>query len=221
MRVRPHRAIAGAAVTVFSGEKKFPDTSDVIETVGPWFFPPFASLITSAGRLLLAMIEACVEEKHGTYLFCDTDSLAIVSSKKGGVLDIAGGGSTSILLCDEVPEIIEAFSSLNPYNREIVRGSILNLVDSNYLDCEPLKKRRQLYGYSIAAKRYALYEKIGREDIRIVDPKAHGVGFLYPPKDSPKDWDKDIPQWIYEMWDYIVRGALHIERKPPFWVDMP
>lgn len=208
-------------VKVFSGEKKFADSSDVIETAGPWFFPPFASLITSAGRLLLAMIEACVEEKHGTYLFCDTDSLAIVSSKRGGVLDISGSGRTRILLWDEVQEIIEAFSSLNPYDRTIVKGSILNLVDSNYVDCDPTKKRHQLYGYSIAAKRYALYEKTGPKDIQIVDPKAHGVGFLYPPKNSPKDWDKDIPQWIYEMWDYIVRGALNLERKAPSWVEIP
>jgi hypothetical protein len=75
-------------VKVFSGEKHFPDDSDVIEKSGKWFFPPSASLITSAGRLLLAMTEACVEEKQGTYLFCDTDSLAIVSSKDGGELAI-------------------------------------------------------------------------------------------------------------------------------------
>ena len=31
------------------------DSSDVLEDPGTWFFPPLASLITSAGRLLLAM----------------------------------------------------------------------------------------------------------------------------------------------------------------------
>jgi hypothetical protein len=66
-----------------------------------------------------------------------------------------------------------------------------------------------------------LYERIGRKDINIVEPKAHGIGFLYPPKDSPKDWDKDVPQWIYELWDYIVRGALNLERKPPSWLQVP
>ena len=78
-----------------------------------------------------------------------------------------------------------------------------------------------LYGYSIAAKRYALYERIGEKDIRIVDPKAHGIGFLYPPKDSPKEWKEDVPQWIYEMWDYIVRGALNLKRKSPSWLNIP
>ena len=117
--------------------------------------------------------------------------------------------------------IVDKFAALNPYNRKIVKGSILNLVDANYVDSDPKKPQRQLYGYSIAAKRYALYEKIGKNDIKIVDPKAHGIGFLYPPKDSPKDWKEDVPQWIYEMWDYIVRGALNLKRKAPSWLEYP
>ncbi|MFI5420221.1 MAG: hypothetical protein ACHQ1H_04580, partial [Nitrososphaerales archaeon] len=205
---------------VFSGEKNFRDSSDVIEKPGAWFFPPFASLITSAGQLLLAMTEACVDEKLGTYLFCDTDSLAIVSSKNGGVLDIPGSDGIRILSWIDVQDIVDRFASLNPYDSKIVKGSILNLVDSNHIDSDSAKQRRQLYGYSIAAKRYALYERV-HKDIKVVDPKAHGVGFLYPPQHSPKDWDRDVPQWIYEMWDYIVRGALNLERKDPAWVEIP
>jgi hypothetical protein len=169
----------------------------VIEKPGPWFFPPLASLITAGGRLLLAMTETCVEEKKGTYLFCDTDSLAIVASKKGGLLRIPGSRGVRILSWAEVQIIVDKFSALNPYDRKIVKGSILNLVDANYVDSNPKNRQRQLYGYGIAAKRYALYEKAGRNDITIIDPKAHGIGFLYPPKDSPKDWKEDVPQWIY------------------------
>jgi hypothetical protein len=44
---------------------------------------------------------------------------------------------------------------------------------------------------------------------------------LYPPKDSPKEWKEDVPQWIYEMWDYIVRGALRLKRKKPSWLNIP
>jgi hypothetical protein len=210
-------------VSVFSGEKNFSDTSDVIENPGPWFFPPLASLITAGGRLLLAMAEACVSEEHGTYLFCDTDSLAIVSSKNSGRLRIAGAERASILSHAEVRAIVDKFAALNPYNRTIVKGSILNVVDANYVDSDPRKPQRQLYGYSIAAKRYALYEKIGEKHIKIVDPKAHGIGFLYPPKDSPKGWEKDhdVPKWIYEMWEYIVRGALKLKRDAPSWFNLP
>jgi hypothetical protein len=208
-------------VKVFSGEKIFSDHSDVIEKPGAWFFPPLASLITSGGRLLLAMTEACVKEKQGTYLFCDTDSLAIVASKKGGPLRIPGSKGVRILSWAEVQAIVDKFAALNPYDRKIVKGSILNLVDANYVDSDPKKPQRQLHGYSIAAKRYALYVRIGQNDIKIIDPKAHGIGFLYPPKDSPKDWKEDVPQWIYEMWDYIVRGALKLKRKAPSWLNLP
>ena len=143
------------------------------------------------------------------------------NSENGGSLNIPGSEGLRILKWDEVTEIVERFSSLNPYNRRAVKGSILNLVDANFIDSDPAKPRRQLYGYSIAAKRYALYEKTGKPDITIVDPKAHGIGFLYPPKDSPKDWDKEVPQWIYELWDYIVRCSLNLPRKAPSWLDIP
>jgi hypothetical protein len=81
---------------IYSGEKSFSDSSETVENAGMWFFAPLASLITSAGRLLLGMTEACVQEKQGSYLFCDTDSLAIVSSKEGGDLNIPGSENKRI-----------------------------------------------------------------------------------------------------------------------------
>jgi len=45
------------------------------EKPGAWYFPPLASLITSGGRLLLAMLDKCVQDLPGNYLFCDTDSI--------------------------------------------------------------------------------------------------------------------------------------------------
>lgn len=118
-------------------------------------------------------------------------------------------------------EIVDRFISLNPYDPKAVKGSILNLVDANFVDSDPNKSQRQLYGHSIAAKRYTLYVKIGKSELEIIDPKAHGIGFLYPPKHSPKDWGEDIPQWIYEMWDYIVRNSLGLKYKMPTWIDIP
>lgn len=221
VELNPDALARKSPVRVFSGEATFPDSSDVIEKPGPWFFPPLASLITSSGRLLLAMAEASVEEKRGTYLFCDTDSLAVVASRDGGPLCIPGSDGICTLSWSEVQAIVDKFSALNPYNRRIVKGSILNFVDANYVDSDPDKPRRQLYGYSIAAKRYALYERMGKTDIRIVDPKAHGIGFLYPPKDSPKGWEKGAPLWVYEMWDHIVRGALSLGRTDPAWLALP
>jgi hypothetical protein len=30
-----------------------------------------------------------------------------------------------------------------------------------------------------------------------------------------------VAQWIYEMWDYIVRGVLKLKRRAPTWLDVP
>jgi hypothetical protein len=67
-------------VNYFSGEQRGRVDSNYVENPGAWYFPPLASLITSGGRLLLAMLEKSVQERGGGYLFCDTDSLCIVGS---------------------------------------------------------------------------------------------------------------------------------------------
>ena len=235
-------------VTVFSGDESFSDSSRVVEKRGKWFAPYLATLITSAGRLLLAMLEIEVQRAGGTYLYCDTDSLAIVASKEGGPLCVPGAEGKYILTWDEVYQITAKFRALNPYDPSEV-PDLLCLTDDNYVckcshelvsehdevgnceargcDCQTRKKaRRQLWGLGIAAKRYTLFEKVyahnGRLiDIKIINPKAHGVGFLYPPKDNPRGWKLDAPVWIYEMWDYIVRGFLNLRRKQPTWANLP
>ena len=235
-------------VMVFSGDANFPDSARVTERRGKWFAPYLATLITSAGRLLLAMLEVEVTRAGGTYLYCDTDSLAIVASEEGGQLRVPGAEGKCILTWDEVDRIAAKFQALNPYDPGTVED-LLNLTDDNFVcrcshelktdhdedgDCEvqgcnckaKKKVRRQLWGVGIAAKRYALFEKIFDEheklvDVRIVNPKAHGIGFLYPPKDNPKNWKREAPLWIYEMWDYIVRGFLGLRRTLPQWASLP
>jgi len=54
-----------------------------------------------------------------------------------------------------------------------------------------------------------------------VEPKAHGLGYFHPPKDSPKKWKKETPKWIFEVWDWIIRGVLGMERKKPSWFNLP
>jgi hypothetical protein len=194
------------------------------------------------------MLEVEVTRAGGTYLYCDTDSLAIVSSEEGGQLRVPGAAGKRILPWDEVDRIAAKFRALNPYDPGTVED-LLNLTDDNFVcrcshelkndhdqagvcevqgcNCKANKKvRRQLWGLGIAAKRYALFEKIFDErgklvDIRIVNPKAHGIGFLYPPKDNPKNWKREAPLWIYQMWDYIVRGFLELRRTLPQWASLP
>src|SRR5256886_5155250 len=58
---------------------------------GEYCFPPLASLITGAARLMLALLEHCVSELSGTYVMEDTDSMAIVATEHGGLVRCPGG----------------------------------------------------------------------------------------------------------------------------------
>ena len=203
---------------VFSGEESFETTSDVVEEPGKWFAPHIASLITSGGRMLLAMLEKSIELEGGTFLFCDTDSAAVVSAKQRQEIVMPDGAKPiKALSWEEVQSIVDRFELLNPYNPDLVSGSILKI---HKLNRDHNKERRQLFGYCIAAKRYALYTKTD-SDIEIVEPKAHGLGYFYPPKDSPENWKPETPQWIFEAWDWIMRGVLGLTRTKPAWFDLP
>ncbi len=213
-------------IRVYSGEDDYipPKRFHVKEKQGHWYAPYLASLITAGGRLLLAMLETSVTNAGGTHAWADTDALAIVSSKKGRSLrHIPGCKEIKALPWSTVKQITAKFEDLNPYDAvKDVDVRLLNLVDANYQNFDPSLPRRQLFGFSIAAKRYALYERAGNQ-VSIVDPKAHGLGYLYPPADSPKNWDDDheAPRWIYEFWEYLLRIALRLEGKPPRWRARP
>jgi hypothetical protein len=126
----------------------------VVEEPEKWFAPHIASLITAGGRLLLAMLEKCITDAGGTDLFCDTDSAAIVATKRRQRIAMPDGAQSIIALSwKKVQRIVDRFQSLNPYNLD---GSILKIHKLNW---DGNKQRRQLYGYSIAAKRYALHIK--------------------------------------------------------------
>jgi hypothetical protein len=213
-----------ARVRVFSGEDSFEhkELCRIAEAPGKWYAPYLASLITSGGRLLLAMLEASVTNAGGTWLYADTDALAIVSSEHGESLNhILGCEKVRALASKEVDAIVASFESLNPYDRKAIPGSILNLTDDNYKDSDPKKPRRKrLLGMSISAKRYNLYERDGNK-ITIVNPKAHGLGYLYPPTDSPEGWDDDhdAPKWIYDAWEWIVGKLLNLNPPDPPWFN--
>ena len=83
-------------------------------------------------------------------------------------------------------------------------GSILSLVKANHVDSDSRKPRRQLYGYSVSSKRYAIYEKLGHDDIKVVEPKAHGLGYLAAPKVVAGE---DIKQ------DILKTGIRKLERE--------
>ena len=124
------------------------------------------------------------ETTGSTHLCCDTDALTIVASRTGGMVTMPNGAPPiKALPWNQVEQIADRFDSLSPYNRAIV-PHLLRLTDENY---DKNGKQRQLFGLSIAAKRYALYTTRckqpfceHRKCVEIIDPKAHGLIFFAP-----------------------------------------
>src|SRR5260370_13413666 len=119
-------------ITVYSGDHiKEQSAPDTIEQPGSFYFPLLGALITSGGRLLLAMIERCVRDAGGTYLCCDTDALTIVASKEGELVQMPNGAPpVQALSWSEVEQIMRRFDALSPYDPKIV-PHLLRLTDEN------------------------------------------------------------------------------------------
>lgn len=204
-------------VTIHGLDQPFTQQLATVESPGEYSFPPLAACITGAARLMLALVEHLVTDADGGYAFCDTDSMAIIATPKGGVVSCPGGplliaeGREGLcaLSYAEVDDIISRFTSLNPYNPELVSGSILELeewnLDPNY------GERRQLYCYAISAKRYAMYnlDEHGRPILR--KWSEHGLGHLLNPID-PRSEDRNLARRI---WQEILDDVLGFGRARP------
>ena len=111
---------------------------------------------------MLALLERCVTDLCGTYAMEDTDSMAIVATQRGGLIECEGGthrkgGKPAItaLSWAQVASIAKRFEALNPYDRSAIPGSVLKIEDDNF---DPKTGRqRQLCCLAISAKRYTLF----------------------------------------------------------------
>jgi hypothetical protein len=187
------------------------------EVPGAFCFPPLASLITGAARLMLALLEYTVVEQGGTYAMEDTDSMAIVATEHGGIISCPGGRAgekgcvIKALSWNTVKEISNRFIDLNPYDRSTIPGfpqSIRKIEDDNFLP--NTTTQRQLYCLAVSAKRYALFSRDGlgkpillRNGINNNNDRwsEHGLGHLLNPIEPESD-DRD---WIAQVWLNLIR----------------
>jgi hypothetical protein len=215
-------------VTVYGGEGPFPSRTSALEEMGEFFFPPFAALVTAGARLKLAILERLVTDAGGTIAFGDTDSAAIVASARGGRVPCGGpNGATSIqaLSWRQVRErIVAPFARLNPYDREIIPGSLLKIEGVNF---DPKSGRqREIWAFAISAKRYALFRPSSAGPTVEV-AKEHGLGHLYSPVEDDGDGgeierDKERGRpWIRAVWEALIHHASSGRWKLPRWVDRP
>jgi hypothetical protein len=183
---------------------------------GPFTFPPLATLITGAARLMLALLEARVAERGGTYAFCDTDSMAVVATPDGGPVPCPDGPLRSIpgeavraLSYGEVEAIRTQFDRLNPYTATSLTSDRMLKWETKRMEAGD--RARQLWCVAISAKRYATfsYDELGNPVVH--EAKEHGLGHLLSP-DDPPPFDEPDPrwgkEWIRREWETIIRERL-------------
>jgi len=205
---------------------------DRTEEPGNWFHPLIATLVTSAGRLLLAAAMRLLDDHGGSYAFCDTDSLFIVSTQQGTLIPCLGGqhntptGAAAIkaMTRAEVDQIVERFIALDPYHRDGPPQPILELERENY---DPdTGERREVECYAIAAKRYGLFTRLPDGSPKLVTSgdklkrSEHGLGHLLPPNRPSLGASKQ--DWLDQWWEHLLHLELGVEDHPePVWFDEP
>jgi hypothetical protein len=206
-------------VTVY-GPTGVPFTTKVAapEEPGEYCFPPIAACITAAARLMLALLEHLVVAAGGTWVFCDTDSMAIVATQDGrDLIPCLGGGqhlpdgtpAIKALSYQQMQEIRARFNTLNPYNKTAVPGL--------------LKLEHTGTCYAISAKRYVVHSQDKAGNIDILKRSEHGLGaYLDPltPGNERRD-AKDNRIWIDDAWRWILAAHNNPDAPLPDWADRP
>jgi len=187
------------------------------EEPGEFCFPPIAAVITGAARLMLALVERAVTDAGGTWVFCDTDSLAIAATPTGALVQCDGGdhqlpdgrAAVRALSYAQVDAIRDRFTALNPYDPTVVP--------------EVLKLEQTGTCYAISAKRYVIYQDNPDGTRTIVKRSLHGLGrYLDPINPTENRRDKDgNPRWIDDTWNWILTAHNDPGAPLPEWADRP
>ncbi|HUF97155.1 MAG TPA: hypothetical protein VMM60_03425 [Ilumatobacter sp.] len=195
-----HRDTERIPIKVYADNTTFTTTTSTPEEPGEYCMPPIAACITGAARLMLALLENQVTKAGGSWMFCDTDSMAIVATRRGGPIACPTGPlqdrhddpTVRALSWKQVDTIVDRFCDLNPYNAEIVKGSILRLERQNY---DTRGRRRELRCFAISAKRYQLVSP----DNSIAKRSRHGLGHLL----NPLERTPNAAEWVDQAWTYL------------------
>jgi hypothetical protein len=194
------------------------------EDLGEYFFGPLAALVTGGARLMLALLERMLSDEGGIWATADTDAMAAVATRDGGLVPCPNGplrnenGEECVLALSwqQLDTIVGRFSALNPYDPRIAPDSILCVEPENY---DGNDGRRELRCYAISAKRYALYTLDSDDQVELVKRSEHALGGVYLNPLNPNTDDRD---WVDELWRVIInQDALGRDYPLPPWLDLP
>ena len=201
------------------------------EEPGAFCFPPLAATITGGARLLLALLQADVEARGGTYIACDTDSQLICSSKSCGLIACGGGaerladGSEAVraLTWVEVAEVLAGLEPLNPY----APGSVPALIklEPENVGLDDPTRPDELYALAISSKRFSLSNR-SADGLGLRKASEHGLGLYRSPlprrSDDRPAWTAKWPEWVEVVWQRLIAEAEGRDAGPePAWFDLP
>jgi hypothetical protein len=196
------------------GVDEFLASVDRPERHSPLCSFPIAALVTSGARLLLAIAQKLVHDAGGEVAYCDTDSLFIVSTKRGGLAPCANGpwllpdGRRAVraLAWADIDGILNDLAALNVYKLD---GSSFKIEDENFIDDH---ERREVWFYGTREKSYCLFV-IGDSGMPVpVKTSAHTIGQYRSP--YPIDRER---RWINEAWQHAICEVLGVTMETPPW----
>jgi len=191
-------------------------TPTAVEEPGRYCFPAVAACLTGGARLMLTLLERQVTAVGGSYVFCDTDSLAIVATPAGGLINCPGGPNRTrddqdavlAMSAEQVTTIRQQFETLNPYADGALADGLLKLESTG--QC-----------LAISAKRYTMFDLDPNAPLGFrIDPdkhSKHGLGHLLNPT-NPTSEDRS---WIRQLWEVLVAEALNLPVPRLDWLDRP
>ena len=201
-------------VEVFSGDDHFVALSRKVEIPGRYSFIPAASLITSGGRLMLAMAERLVRDAGTCHAMMDTDSMFVIANQDGGLVPCESGlerlpdGHPAVraLSWQHADELFKRFDAISPYDPKII-PHLFRKEDVNF---SADGGQVELRYFGIASKRYVCFRGDPRNP-RVVKPSQHGVGCYFKP--DKRKWvkaddctaDQKYPALAFDDWKHILK----------------
>src|SRR2546421_11009910 len=104
-----------------------------------------------------------------------TPTVTLIPCEGGPVTDERGRSGVRALTHAQIHEILAGFEGLNPYNRKSIPGSILEIDDASLNEDGEI---RDLWAWSIAAKRYATFTWQDGRPVLAEKYSEHGLGHL-------------------------------------------
>lgn len=189
-----------------------------VEAPGRWYFPPLAASITAGARLLLYLAGRLVEQAGGTVAYVDTDALAVVATRDGGLVVCPGGPERNEQGADhvralsfaEVDAIRDRLEALNPYTADHGQPPRLLKIEADNIDPDGLPREAFLHARS--TKNYDRYITDNDGGVAITKPSEHGLGHLHPHWPEPGNW-------IREGRTYLLQADLALPAKAPECFD--